>query len=665
MSKELHKLAEPISKPGSRLSEREETPLHPVFQLQRLAGNRAVMHLLGSDDGDDVPQHSLTLTPSSGGIVQRKCKTCTGTSKCAACEDEERLQRKQKNASILSSTSPHIQRAPNNGGPSATPEDTAATGPLIVADDASTVAPGQMRKTEFLEQLRTNTSTTGDAALERTGRSPGVGPQIQPWFDYLAGMEASQIEQSLRRYAPETAGATNARDLIPAVSNRVRDAVDTWARTGEITGIPPEMAGLLSAAGMGGITGAIAGALSGIVTGIGSAFSSIGRALFKRKVDHVEATDDPSEIQTKLSDGQSLDSGAASRLGAAFGRDFSNVRVHTDAKAAALSNNLNARAFTVGGDIAFGPGEYQPGTLIGDALIAHELAHVVQQESGSAVASSKNSEPQNTALEDEADESAVGAMLATWGDKIEGLRNIGTNSMPRLKSGLKLQRCGGTVQHHARVPGGGAVEMRTGESCVGLDNPIAMSYVGPNTARSHWVQFYWTHVAVPLAGGGSTALQCPRGRQRCTFPVQSGYDAYLTTDSSNPIWMIDINSRATDPYYQPSTATLTDPQGGAALFVRDRPGIENGRPIGDEVVRQFPNAQSAEFVQHFETYLIRNNVAVYRMNWLTVTRLTRSGNSMDISGRDYQGIGGTAVSGLPANLREVLVVMFPRFANIR
>ena len=57
-------------------------------------------------------------------------------------------------------------------------------------------------------------------------------------------------------------------------------------------------------------------------------------------------------------------------MGAAFGHDFSSVRVHTDSSDAALSDQLNARAFTIGSDIAFGSGEYQPGTMIGDALIA-------------------------------------------------------------------------------------------------------------------------------------------------------------------------------------------------------------------------------------------------------------------------------------------------------
>jgi hypothetical protein len=62
-----------------------------------------------------------------------------------------------------------------------------------------------------------------------------------------------------------------------------------------------------------------------------------------------------------------------------FGRDFGTVRIHTDENAAAASRSIQARAFTHGRDIAFGGGEYAPHTREGRRLIAHELAHVVQQ----------------------------------------------------------------------------------------------------------------------------------------------------------------------------------------------------------------------------------------------------------------------------------------------
>jgi len=102
---------------------------------------------------------------------------------------------------------------------------------------------------------------------------------------------------------------------------------------------------------------------------------------------------------------------------------------------------LNARAFSVGSEIAFGAGEYQPGTLIGDALIAHELAHVVQQGNGSSSPQSKGAGGEE-ALEADADIAAVGAVVSTWEGVPGAIRDLGRNAMPRLKSGLKLQSCG-------------------------------------------------------------------------------------------------------------------------------------------------------------------------------------------------------------------------------
>jgi hypothetical protein len=65
-----------------------------------------------------------------------------------------------------------------------------------------------------------------------------------------------------------------------------------------------------------------------------------------------------------------------------FGRDFSRVRVHSGDAAARSARAANALAFTYGRDIVFGEGQYRPETAEGTRLLAHELAHVVQQEDG-------------------------------------------------------------------------------------------------------------------------------------------------------------------------------------------------------------------------------------------------------------------------------------------
>ncbi len=63
-----------------------------------------------------------------------------------------------------------------------------------------------------------------------------------------------------------------------------------------------------------------------------------------------------------------------------FGVDFSQVRAHSDSRAAETALAMNARAFTLGNDIVFGAGQYAPETSDGKRLLAHELTHVVQQK---------------------------------------------------------------------------------------------------------------------------------------------------------------------------------------------------------------------------------------------------------------------------------------------
>ena len=62
-----------------------------------------------------------------------------------------------------------------------------------------------------------------------------------------------------------------------------------------------------------------------------------------------------------------------------FGRDFSDVRIHTGAAADTSARSIQARAYTLGRDIAFAKGEYTPSTPAGRRLLAHELTHTVQQ----------------------------------------------------------------------------------------------------------------------------------------------------------------------------------------------------------------------------------------------------------------------------------------------
>jgi hypothetical protein len=105
--------------------------------------------------------------------------------------------------------------------------------------------------------------------------------------------------------------------------------------------------------------------------------------------------------------GRALDSSVSDHVGSALGDPLSDVRIHADGAAAALARSVSARAFTVGSDIFFGPGEYRPGTPAGRELLTHELVHVVQQRDGARSGPLTVSEP-GDALEREAEDVARG-----------------------------------------------------------------------------------------------------------------------------------------------------------------------------------------------------------------------------------------------------------------
>lgn len=91
--------------------------------------------------------------------------------------------------------------------------------------------------------------------------------------------------------------------------------------------------------------------------------------------------------------GQPLDAPTRGFMEERFGHDFGHVRVHTDVKAAEAARAVNAHAYTVGHHVVFGAGFYSPITGEGQKLIAHELAHVVQQRTGGAQAAQLQRKP--------------------------------------------------------------------------------------------------------------------------------------------------------------------------------------------------------------------------------------------------------------------------------
>jgi len=96
--------------------------------------------------------------------------------------------------------------------------------------------------------------------------------------------------------------------------------------------------------------------------------------------------DAPAQVESVLrGPGQPLDAGLRDHFEPRFGRDFSSVRIHQGAAAADSARSVGALAYTVGADIVFGAGSYAPAADSGRRLIAHELAHTVQQGAGATL----------------------------------------------------------------------------------------------------------------------------------------------------------------------------------------------------------------------------------------------------------------------------------------
>jgi len=139
-------------------------------------------------------------------------------------------------------------------------------------------------------------------------------------------------------------------------------------------------------------TGPVTPAVSGLQRKCAACENESEEPLVQAKVESLSASAPASRRSTRApasvyralaSAGQPLATDTRMFFESAFGRDFSAVRVHTDAAAQQSARDIHAKAYTVGHDIVVGAGHFAPAAQEGRRLLAHELAHVVQQDGGS------------------------------------------------------------------------------------------------------------------------------------------------------------------------------------------------------------------------------------------------------------------------------------------
>ena len=293
-----------------------------------------------------------------------------------------------------------------------------AMGPV---DDAELFGEGGQQG--FMAELRSRVTQACNEELAPSGRTANDCPYIAHWLGHYETVSASHLDRAIQRYAQPAGRSPEA--YFEAVEGRVRSAVKTWAATGKVTGLPED-----------------------------------GRSSDTR-------LGDGSDLQGTLGSGRALDAPIRSKLEGSYGADLKSVRVHTGGRAASMAKQQSSLAFTVGSDIVFGSDRYRPGTLPGDALIAHEVAHTIQQ-GGTPHSTNEVSESHEASLEHEADAAAARAVTGQPAMITRGVSG---------RSGLKLQRCS-SPDCTPHGPSGLRLDLEKKRKCGLLDPPFRPEDVG-------------------------------------------------------------------------------------------------------------------------------------------------------------------------------------------
>jgi Domain of unknown function (DUF4157) len=309
----------------------------------------------------------------------------------------------------------------------------------------------------------------------------------------------------------------------------------------------------------------------------------------------------PSIVHDVLrSPGEALDSAARASLEPRFGHDFSQVRVHADSYAARSADAVNAVAYTVGRDVVFAAGRYEPHSEAGRSLLAHELTHVAQQ-SGSAYTANSNIEigsPDSNA-EHEADTMArhAGGAVSEEQPVLRRQETTGpaglTQGTPELaerarKLGIDLP----TVSEKSWKEIGDQAANKTGQALTEPEKTnIDIVLKGGNVSAA-------TPLATPQAGKfllhdtsasvTSTAIADQQAKGR--GPLGSGVAAYVPKQGDATITRPNFNEerRPTTTDYEKAVDKFEDPVKDKKLAADQK--IKTWKKRRDDLFRQVWNA---------------------------------------------------------------------------
>ncbi len=278
---------------------------------------------------------------------------------------------------------------------------------MIIVEDSASVDNNQVRKSEFFAKVE---PALRAAASDELGmlRSVAACPYITHYLAMYRDRPAADTEALIRKFTGSQ--ARDPQQLQLDLIARARAGIRQWKETGKL---PSDL------------VAADPGAAHAAEVASGSA-GSAPRGTVQRK-------------SLGLNDGAPLDSSTQSRMDGAFGTSFADVRVHDDEAGGAAAKNHGAKAFAAGNDVAFAPGAYAPGTPHGDALLAHELTHVMQQR-GAATDGDPTIMPGGNRAHDAAEQDAD----RSTGRAVQRLAGHQTDAAgPEVNTGYQLQRCEG------------------------------------------------------------------------------------------------------------------------------------------------------------------------------------------------------------------------------
>ena len=277
------------------------------------------------------------------------------------------------------------------------------------------------------------------------------------------------------------------------------------------------------------------------------------------------------------SGGQPLSRAERSFFEPRFGRDLSQVRLHTDAASGAAATGINARAYTLRNHIAFAEGQHNAATTEGRRLMAHELTHVLQQGAVSGIVQRQEAPPEEDREEENdaperaisfnfnrADPVPVGLRVVSWPQASLEAENITWS----LRAGTARVASGGEIDEDGKITfapeqQGGTITVRATSDQGNFEATITLSRV-PETITFNFDE----NIAIPKTVGGVTGLDADCNQPDVVWTIGNGTATVVAgTVIDNATGAITLSENQ-----EGGTLTVTATNAGGSLDAEFRTG---------------------------------------------------------------------------------------------